>query len=356
MELNACWITLNRACNLRCSFCYTNRLGFKKDFDMKYDDYLKIIDFCKQANIHSVTLIGGEPTVYPYFFKCVEELVKNNIDFVVVTNGVLFSDDDYLKKAIDSGLDKAGVVSLSVKDVDEKWYKTTTGVAAYNKTLKAYKNLKKNNIRTAFSFVVTPENVDRYLKCIEDFYDESDSHFVGISICYDFNETKNKDPYHLEKMNYPLFLHHFVQTVPELERITGGHWNLQCGVPRCLIAQNDLKVIGKHTYVGCQLIDGWGIVFDSDLSMIPCNSSFGIRLGKLGVDFSNFDEFIKYCEEKNYKETMKYLRSLPSSECLDCKLLTSCKGGCNAYWSQFGFEDLKEYLKNYDFNSYSYKR
>ena len=97
-KIEACWITLNRACNLRCSYCYTNDLGFKKEMDMKFDDFLKIVKFCKEASINHITLIGGEPTVYTHLKECIKILNNEKLDFVIVTNGILFSDEKYLNE------------------------------------------------------------------------------------------------------------------------------------------------------------------------------------------------------------------------------------------------------------------
>lgn len=346
-EIDACWITINRACNLRCNFCYTNKLGFKKESDMKWGDFLSALEFCKEAGVKNVTLIGGEPTVYDRFFDCIKVLNDYGFDFVVVTNGVLFSNDRFMEKALESGIKNAGVISVSVKDVDEAWYVKTTGVSAFEKTFKGYWNLKRNGIPTAFSFVITPENIDRILEGVKKFYDPCDNHYIGLSICYDFNETMNKNPNFLEEINYPDFIHRFVELIPELDKITDGKWNLQCGIPRCLIRKDDLEKIASHTYVGCQLIDNWGLVLDTDLTIIPCNSSFGMRLGKLGKDFKNFDEYTDFCQNKGGDKIRDYLRSLPSKKCLDCELLKYCKGGCISYWSQFTMDDVEKFLEKY---------
>ena len=345
-KIEACWITLNRACNLRCSYCYTNDLGFKKEMDMKFDDFLKIVKFCKEASINHITLIGGEPTVYTHLKECIKILNNEKLDFVIVTNGILFSDEKYLNELIEAGLDKAGVISISLKEVNEEKYKEVTGFEGFEKTLTAFKKLKDLGIRTTFSFVITPENVSRYLEGIKAFmpYNDENSR-VGLSICYDFNETGVKNKNYLKEWNYPQFINNFVKTLDELNNITNGNWNLQCGIPRCLINKEDFDKIKKHTYVGCQLIDGWGLVFDTDLTIIPCNSSFKTKIGKFGEDFVDYESFVDYMNSEKVSFYLKYIRSLPHKICLDCELLADCKGGCLSYWSQFSMEDILEFKK-----------
>ena len=53
------WITLNRACNLRCKWCYAQSSGFSKQQEMDSSLYEKIIGIIKGLEIKKVILIGG---------------------------------------------------------------------------------------------------------------------------------------------------------------------------------------------------------------------------------------------------------------------------------------------------------
>ncbi len=348
-KVDAAWITLNRSCNLRCSFCYTNTLGFKKEDTLELEDIEEIIAFLKDAKIPYVTLIGGEPTVYKYLPETIKLLIANGISYTIVTNGIRLTNENYLNTLLDSGLRKCAMVSISLKETNEDLYEKVTGSRSYEKTYEAFKKMKELNISSSFSFVVTPENVNRYLDGMKKFIDLSGDNYCGISICYDFNQTINKDPNYLSKNNYFIFIKEFIKTIPELDRLTEGKWNLQNGIPRCLIDDKDYEIIKEHSTVGCQLIDGWGIVFNTDKSLIPCNSIYDTKLGKLGVDFKNYKEFENLYNEGSLGKKLKYLRSLPSPICKACSLLHNCKGACLAYWSQFTFNDAIEFKYEHNF-------
>ncbi len=348
-KIEACWITLNRSCNLRCSFCYTNTLGFKASDCMSFGDFEKVVDFCLASGIGHVTLIGGEPTVYEKLPECIKLLNEKGLTFTIVTNGIRLTNEAYLNSLLENGLSKCSMVSISVKETNETFYEKVTGARAFETTLKAFKKMKELHIPSSFSFVITPENVDRYLDGLGEFIKCSGNYYVGLSICYDFNQTSSKTPGYLNDHDYFDLIKRFIKTIPELNRITDGKWNLQNGIPRCLIDDEDYEVIREHSTIGCQLIDGWGVVFNTDLSIIPCNSTYDLKLCKLGKDFNTYEEFKDLYENGVPAKAMRHLRSLPHLSCKACSSLKWCKGGCLAYWSQFDFKGAMDFKYKHNF-------
>ena len=75
-----CWLTLNHACNLNCKWCYAKDTGYLKSDDMSLDMAYDIIDICHDLSINHITLIGGEPTIYPHLFDVIDYDYK---DFLV---------------------------------------------------------------------------------------------------------------------------------------------------------------------------------------------------------------------------------------------------------------------------------
>ena len=60
-KVSSCWLTLNRACNLNCHWCYAKNATKQ---NMAASNAIKVIDFLPQIGVESIILIGGEPTVY----------------------------------------------------------------------------------------------------------------------------------------------------------------------------------------------------------------------------------------------------------------------------------------------------
>ena len=99
MNLNTCWITLNRVCNLRCFFCYAKNTEYTSSSTMTFENVKAVIDFCKEGNIGHIILIGGEPTVYRELFDVIKYAAENGITSSLVTNGVMLSNIEYCKKS-----------------------------------------------------------------------------------------------------------------------------------------------------------------------------------------------------------------------------------------------------------------
>lgn len=57
--------------------CYTQKTY--KDCDMNLDTAKALVDISIENGIKNFKLIGGEPTLYPYFFEILEHLMQSNI-------------------------------------------------------------------------------------------------------------------------------------------------------------------------------------------------------------------------------------------------------------------------------------
>ncbi|MDR3125787.1 MAG: SPASM domain-containing protein [Candidatus Nomurabacteria bacterium] len=74
------------------------------------------------------------------------------------------------------------------------------------------------------------------------------------------------------------------------------------------------------------------MVFDTDGSVIPCNSIIDVTLGKFGQDFSSSKELMALLNSNQLKTDYKSILRYPSSECTNCKFNDMCRGGCILNW------------------------
>lgn len=61
------WLTINRLCNLNCSWCYAKSIKASKRNDMSMETVDKAVQLFRKMPMESVILIGGEPTIHPNF-------------------------------------------------------------------------------------------------------------------------------------------------------------------------------------------------------------------------------------------------------------------------------------------------
>ena len=64
--VRGCWLTVNRACNLRCEWCYAAGEGSAAGRNMPLELARQLLDAAAELGAGSAVLIGGEPTLYPY--------------------------------------------------------------------------------------------------------------------------------------------------------------------------------------------------------------------------------------------------------------------------------------------------
>ena len=140
--------TLN--CNLRCKGCYT--LGYGMRHELPYEIVDRVLKECEELGIFIVTILGGEPLVYPHLFRMLEE--HPTITFQVYTNGTLVS-REVAKRFRD--LHTIVVISNEGYELDtDQW----RGKGVYKKILKAFDLLTGERVIVGSSATVTSTNAE----------------------------------------------------------------------------------------------------------------------------------------------------------------------------------------------------
>ena len=105
-------LDVNRECNISCKACY-NKKTFEKTFDQIKEDYA----YAKtQRALHSVTLVGGEPTLHSELPRVIRMLKDDGMSVILLTNGVKLT-PPYLCELRDAGLD---IVLLHVDEGQDR--------------------------------------------------------------------------------------------------------------------------------------------------------------------------------------------------------------------------------------------
>lgn len=155
------WLTLNRDCNLKCTWCYAQNASCNPP--MSVSDARKAIAIISDLGIKSVSLIGGEPSIYPHLFEILDECRENQLKAGLITNGLRLSDSSFVNQLIDHGMTGCNV---SMKSHTPEGYLKDTGVNAFSKVLTAIDNLSKLNAKFTVSIVITDDNVDNLYSMI----------------------------------------------------------------------------------------------------------------------------------------------------------------------------------------------
>ena len=140
--------TLN--CNLRCKGCYT--LGYGMRHELPYEIVDKVLKECEELGISIITILGGEPLVYPHLFRMLEE--HPDITFQVYTNGTLVT-----RETARRFRELHAIVVISNEGYEaetDQW----RGNGVYKKILKAFEYLTDERVIVGSSATVTSKNVE----------------------------------------------------------------------------------------------------------------------------------------------------------------------------------------------------
>ena len=329
------WLTLNRTCNLRCKWCYARDTEYKSSLTMSKDLAFELIDFFDSINVKHIILIGGEPTIHPDFFEIIEYAKEKKIKCALVTNGLMFNNDEFIDKYKSVGMNS---VSLSFKGEDEKTYKEITGFDGFQETIDIIKKLVSSDISVSVSMVLTENNMNSFTDVIPTLLNAGVRRF-HFSFCYDFNLCGVK-----KDIFSPIsLLEMFGNIYEKLNYLTNGHFTLQNGLPLCYWDKTLLRKMIKRRQIStvCQLLTRKGLIFDSEGYHIPCNAMYALKLGKFGENFRDPSSFKQYLNSEVVQKTYQKLCGVPDENCLHCNKLVHCGGGCVCQYTNY---KLKDYL------------
>ncbi|MBW2064693.1 MAG: radical SAM protein [Deltaproteobacteria bacterium] len=137
-------------CNLRCKGCYTLGYGMKPELSLDVAD--RLLHECEELGIYFVTILGGEPLVYPHLFELLES--HPNIFFQVYTNGTLLTREKAQRFA-DLG---NAIVVISIEGEEEET-DSWRGKGVYRKIMNAFEYLNDAKVIIGTSATVTKQNV-----------------------------------------------------------------------------------------------------------------------------------------------------------------------------------------------------
>ncbi len=106
-------------------------------------------------------------------------------------------------------------------------------------------------------------------------------------------------------------------------------------LPLCVFPKDFLeKIIQKHQLQNmCHVQNRSGLVFDTDGSILPCNSMVEVKIGKIEKDFTNSATLLELLNREDIRRGYKEMLRYPSAECDTCNYNDVCRGGCIVNWT-----------------------
>lgn len=331
VNLSTVWITVNRACNFRCKWCYAECSEYKAEDDMSLELAKKILDISIEAGAKHVILIGGEPTIWKHVFEFSDYCRDKSISLGMVTNACLFGDDSYWDKFLVSPFTSVGI---SVKGITEYQFEDVVGSKAlYKKTIVGLRRLlnyyPNSSVSVVYSNIFNYDDILEIAKVTRDM----GAKMFQLGGC---SATINGECVSDEFMvNIEEFVNVIMKLFPVLNELYDGNVTLEPRLPLCVFPKNFLEkvIVRKQLQNMCHVQNRSGLVFDNDGFILPCNSMIDVKIGKVGKDFSNGKEMLELLNCKEIREGYKEMLRYPSAECDCCDYNDFCRGGCIVNWT-----------------------
>jgi len=319
------WFTLNRACNLRCKWCYGKATQFSQKDEMSVSLCHKLLDILDSFAVKKYILIGGEPTIHPSFFDIISEIHKFGGSVAVITNGITFSKKSFLEKAITKGMSG---VTLSLKAPSDILYKEWTGVPAFELVVKSIENIKSLGVPFTLSLVLGPElygNLNDLIRILTQ---------LNVNRVY----LNTERPVIVdEKIIFDKSMEDVIggleKTISAFEK-AGISYVFKASIPFCLIPPSILRKLRNENKLesGCQILSASGLIFDTNGDLLVCNQICQNPLARYGSDFMSGGELFNLLNSTTIKNFYKFVASYPHKKCITCKDWSECGGGCRINW------------------------
>ncbi len=314
------------ACNLHCKFCFIKNRNSSKYNELSANDWLQTIKEAKKNGIYSISILGGEPTIYYDINSLLLGIDQLEINTTLTTNGIYMHEKT--KNILANAKYIIPVFSLQCLNSKNKilmgsdYEKTLT---LLNFFIKKGKKVRINSVYTGQSYEDFFEIIDYCIKNNIDRY----------SIGYYININQNND----------IGTGHSFDEVRKLDDTLKNYVTKKYGSSTTFFASVE----------GCMLFTGYPD-YENDIKRITKYEKiyYGCRAGRTKMEiYSNGDVYPCICFENlitptsNIKTTslkkiweedffMTKLRNSKASanECNNCGYKIICNGGCPAIKNQ----------------------
>jgi len=328
IQPKAAWLTVNQACNFRCQWCYIQDTKYQNNNEMSFELAVTLAKISAEIGISNIIIIGGEPTLWEplvSFNKFCREL---GIKTSLVTNGFMFSNDEFFENYQKQPNDGLGV---SLKAGNSYQLLKIAKFRDFEGLTKGMRRIFQNYSNASISITLNSFYLKNFPQLVK-LAVECGSKTVKIDFCSPiFKNGKPVNKYIID----PLKLVSFVFSLyPELDKITHGNLVFEMNLPFCLWPEGFINLLKmKHQIISvCQMLKQEGIIFGPDGRVQMCNALFDFPIGYWNKDFNDGRSLINFLNREKVVNYYEGMRRYPLEKCQDCEWYLECGGGCPLRW------------------------
>lgn len=312
-------------CNMSCKFCFVKNVNKKDNIELPLSCWTDVINQAKDMGVFSISILGGEPTLYPDIISLLECANESGMNITITSNGM-----NVPQEVLDAIVRFDNVVPVFSLQSMSELNQTLMG-GDYHRTIETIEYLMEKKKKVRINSVYTNQTLEDFYGIIDYcILHKVDRYSVGLYM--DINKSNKNIKYHTfeEARKLDEELKHYVSS---------RH------------AESDFMV----SIEGCMLYTGYP-EYEHDIRRLTQYEKiyYGCRAGRTKLEiYANGDVFPCICFENSIQpvsnivnnsleeiwkndEYMKILRKgLPMNmECEKCGYSIICNAGCPAVRQQ----------------------
>jgi len=329
-DLRRNWFVLNDVCQNRCIHCYD-----AEEIKAPYRDKTDVIntdefaDWMKDTiKADHITLLGGEPTLYPNLMDLIIRYKARNITMGIITNGIRFSDPDFCRNIIDAGIYSVSMTFLG--PTAETHDRLTRNEGSFENAIMGQKNLIEmgGGINRNMLSTVMTENIDD-VEGLVMLADRYKIRTLSFNLCTPRMGDSRYSPDFRTGVDVALRLEKMSKETDTLLRLTTP-------LPYCFFHSDNERdrlyrkgIIPLHSI--CQPFTGYGCVIKWNGDVLSCAHLWDMVISSVRTQQERkcfLEDWICGKAAEFRKKWWRY----PSKKCSTCKDWGKCVGGCTLFW------------------------
>lgn len=297
-------MSLTRACNFKCIYCFNaSEKSYKNE--LTGDEWCDVIEQAQQLGVFQVLVTGGEPTVHPEFTKILRKLKFSDMDFKLFTNG------SYLTNEVLDLLEGSSV-QVSLDTADCTIHKQLTGTDTFAKVVGNIEKLINHGIPVSVKSVITTFNMSG----IENLYNLCNN--LGVSLLsidkFDISSSgRGSLDLRLSDEQKDLLIN-------KLAKIKTKQTKLNINLPKDIWTKID-DSIGCGAFRSSMIMSGCG-------DLIGCEKILDVPIMTIGNIREN--SLAELWNSPKIDEFISNIRGTTDIKCKKCNSFDKCRTGCFA--------------------------
>ncbi len=298
-------LLLTYNCNFHCKHCEANA-GDKIISELSTDEICNLVTELSKMKIKKIYLTGGEPLVRKDVFKIIRHILDEGMEYSIGSNGYFVTEFQEEFRNM-----KPSSYFASIDGLEQTSDNFRGKIGAFRKSLQALEFFKSIGVKDmVVNTVVIPENIEQ-LPELKKIIMNSAANYWRFSIPIYVGRAKNNKEIFLNDEQ----VRHLFDFVEETNKEFPTEISEDAGYLGCL----DMKIRSRPFFCGAGLTR---VSIMPDGEVLGCQLAYDNRFSEGNIRNKSFKE-IWQTGFSRFRDPQ-----LEKKECITCKYVDSCRGGC----------------------------